>query len=52
MNNERQEEIKELLRDVWLLLITFPMLFLLTYTAFYIIDYIFDQETPVNRSPV
>lgn len=47
-NNERQEEIKELLHDALLLLVTIPTLFLLTYMAYYIIDYIYDPQTPVN----
>lgn len=46
--NEREEEIKELLRDAWMFLIIAPIMLFLSYSGFTITDFIFNTEIPVN----
>lgn len=48
LNNDRQEEVHELMHDGTILFLTVPIMLLLSYSGFSITNHVFNGEISVN----
>lgn len=48
LNNDRREEVRELMHDATILLLVAPIMALLSYSGFLITNHVFNREISVN----